>query len=91
MTHTGGKRNIYARKHSQARDAAGLVWQSKGGVHPYLADSTLFDCEPCAAQRVDHLRHRTEMEAVSREWQRFHHIRVSHSDNDPTRASHHPS
>jgi hypothetical protein len=36
MTHTGGKRNIYARKHSQARDAAGLVWQSKGGVHPHL-------------------------------------------------------
>jgi hypothetical protein len=69
----------------------GWCGNQKVGCILTLADSTLFDCEPCAAQRVDHLRHRTEMEAVSREWQRFHHIRVSHSDNDPTRASHHPS
>ena len=56
-----------------------------------LADSTLFNREPRAAQRVDHLGHRTELKAVFSEGHFFHRLRVGHSDNDATRASYHPS
>ena len=55
-----------------------------------LADSTVFDSEPRAAQRVDHLGYRTEMKAVPRERHPGHRIRVGQSDDDPTRASDHP-
>ena len=56
-----------------------------------LADSTVFDSEPRAVQRVDHLGYRTEVKAVPRERHPGHRIRVGQSDDDPPRASDHPS
>ena len=56
-----------------------------------LTDSTMFHSEPRAAQRVDHLGYRTEVKAVSRERHPGHRVRVGQADDDPTRASDHPS
>jgi hypothetical protein len=72
------------------------VWRGRGGNQQVgrivsLADSTVFDSEPRAAQRVDHLGYRTEVKAVPGERHPGHRIWVSHSDDDPTRASGHAS
>ena len=55
-----------------------------------FTDLTVFDFEAGAAQRVDHVGHRTEVKAVSREWQLRHHIGVGQSDDESTPAVYHP-
>lgn len=67
----------------------GLGEQQMGCVG-IVTDPPVFDWKAGAAQHVDDVRHRTQLEPVSSERQFCHHIGVGQSDDQSTPAVYHP-